>query len=102
MPTFTSLGTEYLVSQTPWPYTQERNRPWYEPFMMAPFVRQTMWYNLVRYMIDMSSVHAEEANFTQRLQPPPDPTELDFRGITPRTPGATIRTSLIFTGVRTR
>ena len=41
MPTFTSLGTEYLVSQTPWPYTKERNRPWYEPFMMAPFVRQT-------------------------------------------------------------
>lgn len=82
MPTFTSLGTEYLVSQTPWPYTKERNRPWYEPFMMAPFVRQTMWYNLVQYMINMQAVHAEEANFTQRLQAPPDPTELDFRGLT--------------------
>lgn len=82
MPTFTSLGSEYLVSQTPWPYTGERNRPWYEPFMMAPFVRQTMWYNLISYMINLSGVHAEEANFTQRLQPPANPEELDFRGIT--------------------
>lgn len=80
--TYTTIGSEYLVSQTPWPYTRERNRPWYEPFMMAPFVRQSMWYNLVNYMIDMRSVHAETANFTQRIQPTPDPTELDFRGIT--------------------
>ena len=82
MPTFTDLGTEYLVSQTPWPYTRERNRPWYEPYMMEPFVRSTMWYNLIKYMIKMDGIHAESATFTQRLQPPPDATELDFRGIT--------------------
>jgi len=82
MPTFTSYGTEYLVSQTPWPYTRERNRDWYEPFMMEPFVRQTMWYNLVRYMINMEAVHSETAHFTQRIQPPANPEELDFRGLT--------------------
>lgn len=79
---FTSIGSEYLISTTPWPNLEGRVRPWYEPFMEAPFVRNTMWRSLVSYMIDMRSVHAEEAHFTQRLQAPPDPSPLEKRGIT--------------------
>ena len=82
MVTFATFGDNYLVSQTPWPYTRERNRTWYDPYMMEPFVRNTMWYNLIRYMINMGPVSAEKARFTQRIQPTPNPEELDFRGLT--------------------
>lgn len=82
MPTYTTIGDNYLVSQTPWPHEKARNRDWYEPFMMAPYVRDTMWYNMIRYWINMKPVHAENAVFTQRILPEPDPTELELRGIT--------------------
>jgi len=81
MPTYTGTSSDYLSSITPWPYTQERNRPWYEPYLLEQFARNSMWYNLIPFSIDMSGVGAETANFSQRLRPPADPTELDFRGL---------------------
>jgi hypothetical protein len=82
MPTFTSLGSQYLVSSTPWPYTKERNRDWYTPYMMAPFAESYTWYNIVRFIIDMSQVHAENAWFTERIPAQPDITEQALRGLT--------------------
>lgn len=81
MPTFTSLGDEYLISTTPWPHTDERNRDWYVPFMMEPFMRRSLWYRLVPFAINMAQVRAKKAIFTERIPPQPDTSELDFRGI---------------------
>lgn len=82
MPTFTSLGSNYLVSSTPWPNVEARNRTWYVPYMMEPYMRQSLWHRIVPYAVDMSQVHAKQAVFTERIPPQPDISELDFRGIT--------------------
>ena len=82
MPTFTALGENYLVSSTPWPNTEARNRTWYVPYMMEPYMRQSLWHRIVPFAVDMSAVHAKSAVFTERIPPQPDISELEFRGIT--------------------
>jgi hypothetical protein len=82
MPTFTTIGTQYLVSSTPWPELDARNRAWYVPYMMEPYMRTSIFYRLVPWAVDMSQVHAKKAVFTERIPPQPDISELEFRGIT--------------------
>lgn len=79
---FTNLGDEYLISETPWPLIEDRNRPWYVPYMLQPFVRDTMFKNLVPYAVRMDQVKATEAYFTQRIGVRENIEEVDFRGVT--------------------
>lgn len=80
MPTMTEVS-QYMSSQTPYVYIPSRNRDWYVPYMIQAHASTTFWYNLIKYRIDMSGVHAERAHFTEQIQPTADPTELAFRGL---------------------
>ena len=82
MVSFTEVGTEYLVSETPWPDLSSRNRAWYDPYMMAAYVKNSMWYNIVKYVVDMLNTHSRVINITRALSPLPDIQEQEARGIT--------------------
>ena len=82
MVSFTEVGTEYLVSETPWPDLSSRNRAWYDPYMMAAYVKNSMWYNIVKYVVDMLNTHSRVINITRALSPMPDIQEQEARGIT--------------------
>jgi len=82
MVSFTELGTEYLVSETPWPDLSSRNRAWYDPYMMAAYVKNSMWYNIVQYIVNMLPTHSRTINITRALPAMPDIQEQEVRGIT--------------------
>ena len=82
MVTFTEVGTEYLVSETPWPDLSARNREWYDPYMMAAYIKNSMWYNIVQYVVNMLPTHSRTINITQAIPALPDIQEQDLRGIT--------------------
>ena len=80
--TFLDNSTEYLASETPWPDLSARNREWYDPYLMVAYTKNSMWYNIVRFLVNMLPTHSKYINITQGLPALPDIEEQELRGIT--------------------
>jgi hypothetical protein len=82
MVNLTQVGTEYLVDETPWPDLSSRNREWYDPYMMAAYINDSMWYRIVQYVVNMRPTHAKTINLTSAIPAMADIEEQSLRGIT--------------------
>lgn len=80
--TFTAAGSQYLASETPFVDLSSRNREWWDPYMGAAYVKNSMWFNIVTHMINMLPTHAKYINITSELPVMPDIAEQELRGIT--------------------
>ena len=75
-----TFDTEY--SKTPWAASLDKNqRTVYVPDLMETYARQSMFYQMVDYAVDLGAMRTGEVVFTQRMHSPANIATLDNRAL---------------------
>ena len=75
-----TFDTEY--SKTPWAASLDKNqRTVYVPDLMESYARQSMFYQMVDYAVDLGAMRTGEVVFTQRMHSPANIATLDNRAL---------------------
>jgi hypothetical protein len=72
-------GTGYGI--TPWSNLDEMSYDWYVPELMSTFVKQSLFYKLVPFSIDLHAKRTRKMVFTQPIDMEPDTEERELRGL---------------------
>lgn len=75
-----TFATSYEL--TPWAASLDKNqRTVYVPELLARYVKQSIFYRMVNYQVDMAAMRTGQVVFTQRLTAPPNIATLDNRAL---------------------
>lgn len=82
---FAEYGTEFEVGTgygiTPWSNLEGMSYDWYVPELMQAMVKQSLFYRLVPYSIDLHAKRTRKMVFTQPIEMEPDIEERELRGL---------------------